>query len=116
MFSLGCIQSLQCHLDTCPTGITTHKKRFQKGLVVEDKAERVAKYAHWVNHEINVIAHSCGLRNASEFSRKHVRILQKPGYSISLDQLYPEPVPIQLDTSARTVDAIDSPDSKKKRA
>jgi len=96
MFSLGCIQSLQCHLDICPTGITTHKKRFQKGLVVEDKAQRVAKYAHWVNHEINVIAYSCGLRNASEFTRKHVRILQKPGYSTSLDQLYPEVKPNQL--------------------
>jgi glutamate synthase domain-containing protein 2 len=34
MFSLGCIQSLQCHQDTCPTGITTHNKRLQKGLVV----------------------------------------------------------------------------------
>ena len=101
MFSLGCIQSLQCHLDTCPTGITTHNKRLQKGLVVENKAQRVAKYAHWVNHEINVIAHSCGLRNASEFNRKHVRILQKPGYSVSLDQLYPEVKPGQLATESK---------------
>ena len=91
MFALGCIQSLQCHLDTCPTGITTHKKRFQKGLVVADKGERVAKYAHWVNHEVNTIAQSCGLKNASEFTREHVRIVQKPGYSISLDKLYPKP-------------------------
>ena len=78
MFSLGCIQSLQCHKDTCPTGITTHNKRMQKGLVVEDKAGRVAAYAHWVNHEINCLAHSCGLRNAREFKREHVRIVQKP--------------------------------------
>jgi glutamate synthase domain-containing protein 2 len=90
MFALGCIQSLQCHRDTCPTGITTHNKRLQKGLVVADKARRVANYAHWVNHELDVIAYSCGLHNASEFSRKHVRIVQKPGYSISLDELYPE--------------------------
>lgn len=91
MFSLGCIQSLQCHKDTCPTGITTHNKRLQKGLVVEDKAKRVAAYAHWVNHEINCLAHSCGLRNAREFSREHIRIVQKPGYSVALDQLYPYP-------------------------
>ena len=96
MFALGCIQSLQCHRDTCPTGITTHNKRFQKGLVVEDKGQRVANYAHWVNHEINVIAHSCGLRNASEFTRKHVRIVQKPGFSISLEKLYPEFKPSRL--------------------
>src|SRR5581483_10552882 len=24
MFALGCIQSLRCHSNTCPTGITTH--------------------------------------------------------------------------------------------
>lgn len=91
MFSLGCIQSLQCHKDTCPTGIATHNKRLQKGLVVEDKSERVATYAHWVNHEINCLAHSCGLRNAREFKREHIRIVQKPGYSVALDQLYPYP-------------------------
>lgn len=96
MFSLGCIQSLQCHADTCPTGITTHNKRLHKGLVVTDKAERVASYAHWVNHEINVIAHSCGLSNASEFRREHVRIVQKPGCSRALSDLYPEVQPTHL--------------------
>ncbi|MEJ2390272.1 MAG: FMN-binding glutamate synthase family protein [Gammaproteobacteria bacterium] len=90
MFALGCIQSLQCHKDTCPTGITTHNPRLQKGLVVDDKAERVASYAYWVNQEINLLAHSCGLSNAREFRREHVRIVQKPGYSIALNELYPE--------------------------
>lgn len=93
MFALGCIQSLQCHRDTCPTGITTHNKRLQKGLVIEDKAERVANYAKWMNHEINVIAHSCGLSNAREFRREHVRIVQKPGLSIPMSELYPEVMP-----------------------
>jgi len=93
MFSLGCIQSLQCHKDTCPTGIATHNKRLQKGLVIEDKAERVAAYAHWVNHEINCLAHSCGLRNAREFKREHIRIVQKPGVSFALDNIYPCPKP-----------------------
>lgn len=96
MFALGCIQSLQCHMDTCPTGITTHNPRMQKGLVVTDKGERVASYAHWVNYEIDVIARSCGLSNAREFSREHVRIVQAPGYSKSLNTLYPEIVPGEL--------------------
>lgn len=91
MFALGCIQSLQCHKDTCPTGITTHNKRMQKGLVVKDKAERVAAYAHWVNHEVNVIAHSCGLHNAREFTRDHARIVQHAGVSVPLNELYPVP-------------------------
>ena len=45
LFALGCIQALQCNKNTCPTGITTHNKRLQKGLVPEDKAQRVAAYA-----------------------------------------------------------------------
>lgn len=27
MFALGCIQSLKCNQNTCPTGVTTHDKR-----------------------------------------------------------------------------------------
>mgnify|MGYP000436337291 FL=1 len=42
MFALGCIQALQCNKNTCPTGITTHNADLQKGLVVENKKERVA--------------------------------------------------------------------------
>ncbi|MGR3491512.1 MAG: FMN-binding glutamate synthase family protein, partial [Shimia sp.] len=42
MFSLGCIQAMKCNKNTCPTGITTHDPRYQKGLVVEDKWKRVA--------------------------------------------------------------------------
>ncbi len=91
MFALGCIQSLQCHQDTCPTGITTHNKRLQKGLVVEDKASRVATYAHWMNHEVDALAHSCGLNNARDFRRHHVRVVQSAGMSIPLHELFPYP-------------------------
>ena len=45
MFSLGCIQALRCHQNTCPTGVTTHNKRLQRALVVEEKYLRVANYA-----------------------------------------------------------------------
>ncbi len=44
MFALGCIQALQCNKNTCPTGVTTHNKRLQRGLVPEDKAKRVQRY------------------------------------------------------------------------
>ncbi|MBD3729857.1 MAG: FMN-binding glutamate synthase family protein [Sphingomonadales bacterium] len=44
MFSLGCVQSMQCHTDRCPTGIATQSQSRQRGLVVEDKAERVARF------------------------------------------------------------------------
>jgi glutamate synthase domain-containing protein 2 len=44
MFALGCIQALRCNTGKCPTGIATQNKDLMKGLLVEDKAQRVANY------------------------------------------------------------------------
>ena len=93
MFSLGCIQALRCHQNTCPTGITTHNKRLQRALVVEEKYLRVANYANNMNREIDMIAHSCGVRHARELRREHVRIVQANGQSIALNMLFPYPEP-----------------------
>jgi glutamate synthase domain-containing protein 2 len=92
MFSLGCIQALRCHTNTCPTGVTTHNKRLQRGLVVEEKYLRVANYARNMNREIDMIAHSCGCRHARELKREHVRIVQTANQSVALNMLYPYPV------------------------
>jgi glutamate synthase domain-containing protein 2 len=91
MFALGCIQSLKCHTNQCPTGITTHQKRLQRGLVVEEKYLRVAKYATGLNHEIDMIAHSCGLKHARDLRRRHARLVETAGKSVPLDVLYPYP-------------------------
>jgi len=92
MFSLGCIQALRCHQNTCPAGVTTHNKRLQRGLVVEEKYLRVANYARNMNKEIDMIAHSCGCRHARELKREHVRIVQTANQSIALNMMYPYPV------------------------
>ena len=91
MFSLGCIQAMRCHTNTCPTGITTHNKRLQRGLVVEEKYQRVANYALGMNKEVEMIAHSCGLKHARELRREHVRLVQTAGRSIAMNMLYPYP-------------------------
>jgi glutamate synthase domain-containing protein 2 len=93
MFALGCIQALRCHQNTCPTGVTTHNKRLQRALVVEEKYLRVANYAMNMNKEIDMIAHSCGVRHARELRREHVRIVQASGQSVALNMLYPYPEP-----------------------
>jgi glutamate synthase domain-containing protein 2 len=93
MFALGCIQALRCHQNTCPTGITTHNRRLQRALVVEEKFQRVANYAMNMNREIDVIAHSCGVRHARELRREHVRLVQADQRSIALNMLYPYPEP-----------------------
>ena len=100
MFSLGCIQALKCNKNTCPTGITTHDKRLQKGLDPEDKAERVMRFANKIQYGVGLIAHSCGARHPRALKRYHVRIVQSNGKSVSMDELYPP-----AETEPKFVDA-----------
>ena len=93
MFSLGCIQALQCHQNTCPTGITTHDKKLQRGLVAEQKSSRIANYIKNIHYEVGVIAHSCGVHQPRELSRRHVRIVQENGTSTMLADIYPDKTP-----------------------
>lgn len=91
MFSLGCIQSLKCNKNTCPTGVATHDRRLQHGLDPEEKSVRVANYCKGLVHEVEVIAHSCGVREPRQLRRHHVRIVGDDGRSVPMDELYPYP-------------------------
>jgi glutamate synthase domain-containing protein 2 len=93
MFALGCIQALKCHRNTCPTGITTHDKRLQRGLVVKDKAEKVADYANTIREHVEMIAHSCGVHEPRELRPHHVRIVMGDGRSVPMASL--PAIPIQ---------------------
>lgn len=88
MFSLGCIQAMQCDKNTCPTGITTHDPSLQRGLVVKDKCERVAHYQKNMMKELYTIANSCGVKNPRLLNRKHARFIIQSNKSISLEELY----------------------------
>ena len=96
MFALGCIQALQCNKDTCPTGITTHNKRLQRGLNPHLKSIRVANYVKNIVHEVGMIAHSCGVNHPRELDRRHARVVQANGLSVPLNVLYPSQVSAPL--------------------
>ena len=103
MFALGCIQALQCNKNTCPTGITTHDPKLQKGLHPPSKATRVAAYVKNMVREVGVIAHACGVRNPRELKRFHAQVVQPNGLTQPLNELYPDVKPklhAQVITSA----------------
>ncbi len=95
MFSLGCIQALQCNRDTCPTGITTHNPRLQKGLVPSNKAERVRHYASNMRKGVSIIVHSCGVTEPRQLKRHHARMVTGSGRSLPLDEIFPDTVPVK---------------------
>jgi len=89
MFSLGCIQALQCNKNNCPTGIATHNEQLQRGLAPEDKAFRVMHYAKNMMKEVGIIAHSCGVKLPHQLKRHHCRAVNDRGISEPLDKLFP---------------------------
>jgi len=72
MFALGCIQSLRCDSNTCPTGITTHNKYLQKALRPQDKAVHVANYVKSIITEVEMISHSCGAISPRHLNRENL--------------------------------------------
>ncbi|MCP5075267.1 MAG: FMN-binding glutamate synthase family protein [Rhodobacteraceae bacterium] len=91
MFSLGCIQAMKCNKNTCPTGITTHDPRFQKGLVPQVKYEKVTNYAKNIVKEVETIAHSVGVSEPRQIDRRHVRIVQDSGRTLVMAEIWPYP-------------------------
>jgi len=90
LFSLGCIQAMQCNKNTCPTGITTHNPKLQRGLDPQDKSERVYHYVQGMLHDIGTIAHSCGVKEARNLRRHHARVATGDGKSVSLAVRFPD--------------------------
>jgi len=72
MFSLGCIQALDCHKNTCPTGVATQNKRLSSALIVEDKKQRVANYHQGTIESFIELLASSGLDDFEKLTRKHV--------------------------------------------
>ncbi|MEH6357607.1 MAG: FMN-binding glutamate synthase family protein [Pseudomonadales bacterium] len=104
MFSLGCIQALQCNKNTCPTGIATHSKRLQRELDVTDKSERVKNYALNMAYEVCVIAHSCGVKEPRQLTRDHAKVMLDKGLAVPLNELHPDVVPVS--TSETPAEAL----------
>lgn len=72
MFALGCVQSLHCHKNTCPTGIATSDPGRQRGLVVPDKAERVHHFHKNTVAALMEVVGAAGCQHPSELAPHHI--------------------------------------------
>lgn len=72
MLALGCVHSLTCNSNNCPSGVATQDPRLFRGLVVPDKAQRVAHFHVKTVHATAEIIASAGLRHTSELNRSHI--------------------------------------------
>jgi hypothetical protein len=72
MFALGCVHSLTCNTNRCPSGVATQDPRLYRGLVVADKAQRVAQFHAKTVHATAELIASAGLFHISELNRTHI--------------------------------------------
>ncbi|WP_404478305.1 FMN-binding glutamate synthase family protein [Novosphingobium sp. BL-52-GroH] len=72
MFALGCVQSLSCNTNRCPTGIATQDGLRQRALVVPDKAERVRGFHESTLRALSDMMAAAGVSHPREIGAHHL--------------------------------------------
>lgn len=93
MLATGCIQALQCNTNTCPTGVATQDKALMKGLVVEDKAQRVANFHEATIKSFIELMAASGVVAAEDLKREHINRRIGATQVMKYSEIYPE-VPV----------------------
>ncbi len=93
MFALGCIQSLSCHTDRCPTGVATQDPARARSLVVPDKTERVYNFHRATLIMLAELTAAAGLDHPNGFGPEHFCRRISAHEVASFADLYPGPQP-----------------------
>ena len=114
MLALGCVQSLDCNKNKCPTGIATQNPRFTAGLVVADKKQRVANYHHETIQSVRELLAASGLDETKLLNRSHIHRRVSATETLRYDQVFPyiatgsllqEPYPKQFEQEMKEATA-----------
>ena len=96
MFALGCIQSLSCHTDRCPTGVTTQDPTRNRALYVPHKIDRVYNYHHNTLHALAELLAAAGLEHPQELRPIHFSQRNSTSEVCTFAKLYPSLRPGEL--------------------
>jgi glutamate synthase domain-containing protein 2 len=88
MFALGCIQSLSCHTDRCPTGVATQDPARWRHLDVPDKATRVFNFHQHTLKALRDLLAASGLDHPGQIGPEHILRRVSPTEVRSLAALY----------------------------
>ncbi len=91
MVALGCVQSLVCNTNECPVGVATQNPTLAKGLVVGNKAERIARFHQATVKATSEIIASAGLEHSSQLNRTHIYRRVSQTHIKRYDEIYPYP-------------------------
>lgn len=89
MMALGCIQARSCNTDHCPTGIATTNPARARGLVVSDKATRVANFHSATVENLMELVAAAGLDSLGQLEPHHINRRIQGTDVKTYAQLYP---------------------------
>jgi glutamate synthase domain-containing protein 2 len=72
MLALGCIQARRCNANDCPTGVATQNPELMHGLVVNEKAPRVARFQKETVESFLELLGATGLDDPSQLRPWHI--------------------------------------------
>ena len=89
MLALGCIQALECNKNNCPTGVATQNPDLMKGLDVNDKYIRVAKYHHETVRSVIDLLSATGNFSMENLNRYDINRRVSHTEVMRFDEIYP---------------------------
>lgn len=85
MLALGCIQSLKCHTNHCPTGIATNSPWRTHGINIPEKATRIHHYLSGFHSDMLTITRALGHSDPRDINPKDLRYLDEQQFGIDPD-------------------------------
>jgi glutamate synthase domain-containing protein 2 len=88
MMALGCIQARKCNSNDCPVGVATQNPALSAGLVVSQKAGRVARYHSETIEALLELIGAAGFASPSELRPWHVMRRISPSETLHYGQIF----------------------------
>ena len=68
--AIGCLGMRACHSNNCPVGIATQKKELRARLIIEESAQRLARFFTASTDLMTVLARAAGHDSLAKFNRE----------------------------------------------
>ncbi len=65
--AIGCLGMRACHTNNCPVGIATQKDHLRARLIIDESAERLARFLEAATDLMKVLARACGHTHLNQF-------------------------------------------------
>ncbi|MEZ5978733.1 MAG: FMN-binding glutamate synthase family protein [Planctomycetota bacterium] len=88
MLSLGCIQARRCNTNHCPVGVATQDPKLVRGLVVTDKAKRVANWHKETIEAFLELLGAAGIPHPDDLRPHHIHRRLDQSRVETLDRIY----------------------------